>query len=296
MALVDEIRGDLEFLRNLRRNLHAHPELGFGEERTSDIVASILGDAGLEVHRGLGKTGVVGTLSAGHGARTIDLRADMDALAIPETAERPSPATPEKCMRPRWSYDTPNRDGSASGTDTALVRNRSLYLSAWRGGVWRREENGRRWPLPSLPLRGNLRAPQHAGASDGRNGSRRRRAVRIIGQLVCHLHGNRHTWRKASSRQGSDCRERHFSVHPGNHRRPCRGPAAQRSSLIFLLQRQETILLFFADRVPGAYVWLGNGPVVDGALHHNTANDFNDGSISTGVAFWVALVEQELAA
>ena len=53
---------------------------------------------------------------------------------------------------------------------------------------------------------------------------------------------------------------------------------------------------FFGEAAPGAYVWLGNGPAVDGALHHNTAYDFNDEAIPTGVAFWVALVEQELAA
>jgi hippurate hydrolase len=52
----------------------------------------------------------------------------------------------------------------------------------------------------------------------------------------------------------------------------------------------------FSTRVPGAYVWLGNGPARDGALHHNTAYDFCDAAIPAGVAFWVALVEQELPA
>jgi hippurate hydrolase len=53
---------------------------------------------------------------------------------------------------------------------------------------------------------------------------------------------------------------------------------------------------FFAEAAPGAFVWLGNGPAVDGALHHNSAYDFNDDAIPAGVAYWVALVEQELAA
>jgi len=52
---------------------------------------------------------------------------------------------------------------------------------------------------------------------------------------------------------------------------------------------------FFAASAPGCYVWLGNGPAVDGALHHNTAYDFNDDAIASGVAFWSALVERELA-
>ena len=89
MPLQDLIQAELPFLRSLGQDLHAHPELGFEEERTSEIVASLLEEAGLRVHRGLGKTGVVGTLQVGSGTRTIGLRADMDALAMPEQAERP---------------------------------------------------------------------------------------------------------------------------------------------------------------------------------------------------------------
>ncbi|HMA90092.1 MAG TPA: M20 aminoacylase family protein [Burkholderiales bacterium] len=67
-----------------RRDIHAHPELGFQESRTSELVAANLGSFGLEVHRGVGRTGVVGVLRAGRGARTLGLRADMDALPIQE--------------------------------------------------------------------------------------------------------------------------------------------------------------------------------------------------------------------
>jgi hippurate hydrolase len=67
-----------------RRDLHAHPELGFEETRTSDLVASRLEAFGIEVVRGVGKTGVVGVLKAGSGTRTVGLRADMDALPIQE--------------------------------------------------------------------------------------------------------------------------------------------------------------------------------------------------------------------
>ena len=51
---------------------------------------------------------------------------------------------------------------------------------------------------------------------------------------------------------------------------------------------------FFAAKAPGCYVWLGNGPARDGALHHNTGYDFNDAAIASGVAYWTTLVEQEL--
>lgn len=74
---------DLDDLAALRRDLHAHPELRFEEHRTAGIVTERLAAAGLEVHRGLGGTGVVGTLRGGS-ARAIILRADMDALPIHE--------------------------------------------------------------------------------------------------------------------------------------------------------------------------------------------------------------------
>lgn len=67
-----------------RRDLHAHPEFGFEEKRTSAFVAAKLREFGLDVAEGVGGTGVVGTLSRGNGNRAIALRADMDALRIPE--------------------------------------------------------------------------------------------------------------------------------------------------------------------------------------------------------------------
>jgi amidohydrolase len=68
-----------------RRDLHAHPELGFEENRTADLVAQRLESFGIEVHRGVGRTGVVGVLRNGSAKKAIGLRADMDALPIDET-------------------------------------------------------------------------------------------------------------------------------------------------------------------------------------------------------------------
>ncbi|MDR2188778.1 MAG: amidohydrolase [Azonexus sp.] len=78
---------DLPFLAELtalRRDIHAHPELAFDEYRTADRVAAELERYGLEVHRGLARTGVVGVLKAGCSPRLIGLRADMDALPLAE--------------------------------------------------------------------------------------------------------------------------------------------------------------------------------------------------------------------
>ena len=72
-----------EFIQ-LRRDIHRHPELAFEEHRTSELVASKLKAWGYSVHRGLGGTGVVGTLQRGNSKRSLGLRADMDALPIQE--------------------------------------------------------------------------------------------------------------------------------------------------------------------------------------------------------------------
>jgi hippurate hydrolase len=84
MALVEKIATLQDEMTHWRRDIHAHPELGFEETRTAQVVAQKLEAFGIEVHRGVGKTGVVGVLRAGRGGRTIGLRADMDALPIVE--------------------------------------------------------------------------------------------------------------------------------------------------------------------------------------------------------------------
>ncbi len=76
-------------LTALRRDIHAHPELAFNENRTADIVARELERYGLVVHRGIAKTGVVGVLRAGTSSRMVGLRADMDALPLCELNEFP---------------------------------------------------------------------------------------------------------------------------------------------------------------------------------------------------------------
>ncbi|HOZ63734.1 MAG TPA: M20 aminoacylase family protein [Burkholderiaceae bacterium] len=78
-----------EVFTALRRDIHQHPEMGFQEFRTSDLVAERLQRWGYEVTRGLGGTGVVGQLKRGSGNRKLGLRADMDALPIQETTGLP---------------------------------------------------------------------------------------------------------------------------------------------------------------------------------------------------------------
>ena len=87
---VDKIRSYHAELKEVRRDLHAHPELAFTESRTSSLVADKLAGWGIEVHRGLAKTGVVGVIKGrGGSTRGIGLRADMDCLPMHETGTLP---------------------------------------------------------------------------------------------------------------------------------------------------------------------------------------------------------------
>ena len=84
MKLIDSIVTQAADIARLRREIHAHPELCFQEVRTADLVASKLTEWGIEIHRGLGTTGVVGIVKNGTSKRAIGLRADMDALPMQE--------------------------------------------------------------------------------------------------------------------------------------------------------------------------------------------------------------------
>ncbi len=76
-------------MQDWRHDIHRHPELAFEENRTAGIVAELLAEWGIEVHRDIGATGVVGLLQRGSGRRRIGLRADMDALRIQEKNDFP---------------------------------------------------------------------------------------------------------------------------------------------------------------------------------------------------------------
>ncbi len=83
MTVIKEIKLLHDEMTEWRRDIHQHPELKFEENRTSDLVAAKLEEFGIEIHRGLAKTGVVGTIRNGDGP-SIGLRADMDALPLEE--------------------------------------------------------------------------------------------------------------------------------------------------------------------------------------------------------------------
>ena len=87
MNVIDSIVTQAAGIAAVRRDIHAHPELCFEEVRTADVVAQKLTEWGIPIHRGLGKTGVVGIVKGrdgGASGRAIGLRADMDALPMQE--------------------------------------------------------------------------------------------------------------------------------------------------------------------------------------------------------------------
>jgi amidohydrolase len=122
MPTLPEIDGFAGELTAWRRDFHAHPEIGFEERRTSAIVAEKLAQWGVEVHTGLGKTGVVGVLKGrGNGARRIGLRADMDALPMEEKTNLP------------WRSTIPGRfHGCGHDGHTTILLGAARYLAETR--------------------------------------------------------------------------------------------------------------------------------------------------------------------
>ncbi len=87
--VIEEIKKEENFLKEIRHILHSRPETAFNEKYTSDFVAKQLESFKITVHRGLAKTGVIGILKSGHGHKSVALRAELDALDIKEQTNLP---------------------------------------------------------------------------------------------------------------------------------------------------------------------------------------------------------------
>ncbi|HWU61290.1 MAG TPA: M20 aminoacylase family protein [Ensifer sp.] len=384
---MDISQEELRHLIELRHDLHSHPELGFEEERTSGLVAERLQLEGIEVHRGLGGTGVVGTLRVGNGTRSIGLRADMDALAMPERAERP--------YRSRFpgKMHACGHDGHTVlllGAARHLARTRNFSgtvhfifqpAEEGRGGAKRMVEEGlfNLFPCDAVYGLHNMpglapdemavvAGPQLASSDSwtvtfrgiGTHGAKPHLGKdpvtaaghfltalqTIVGRVIDPLEpavvsacsvraGNPEALNvipdtveiggtaRAYSANVRDLLERElerlaqgvatmFGMEvdyrflrrippvvndPDATRRALGAAKAVCGEKVVIDYPPSTAgddFAFFSQKVPGAYVWLGNGPAVEGALHHNGGYDFNDAAIATGVRFWATLVEQEL--
>ena len=137
MPVIDKIRGFQEELTSIRHDLHMHPELGLEEHRTAEIVAKKLAEWGIEVHPGVGKTGVVGVLKRGSGGPAIGLRADMDCLPMDEQTNltyRSKTVRQDARLWPRRPHHDASRCAAKYlATSRHLQRHRELHLPAGRG-------------------------------------------------------------------------------------------------------------------------------------------------------------------
>jgi amidohydrolase len=122
MPTIDLIDSFADELTSIRRDIHAHPEIGFEEKRTSDLLAEKLKGWGIEVHRGIGGTGVVGVVNGRKSnGRRIGLRADMDALPMQENTNLP------------WRSTIPNRfHGCGHDGHTTILLGTARYLAQTR--------------------------------------------------------------------------------------------------------------------------------------------------------------------
>jgi amidohydrolase len=381
---------DIASLVALRRDLHAHPELGFEEERTSAIVRAFLADCGLDVHFGMGRTGVVGTLHGTGDGPSIALRADMDALAMPETADRPH------CSKVPGKMHACGHDGHTAmllGAARILSRLRNLAgtvhfvfqpAEEGRGGAQAMVDDGlferfridRFYGLhnmPGIPLGQMAVVPGVQLASSdrwevtfrgvGTHGGKPHLGldpivaggqflssmqtivsrgtdpvdtavvsacavaggdfealnvipdmIRIGGTARAYSHGVRARLEKDIGRVASGVAaangiEADYAFHRLMPPVINDGETTERATLAaqatfgaanimtqFPPSTAGDDFAIFSSLVPGAYVWLGNGPAEDGALHHNTRYDFNDEAIVHGVKFWTTLAARELRA
>ena len=378
---------ELDAMITLRHDLHAHPELGFEETRTSDIVARLLAEAGITVHRGLGKTGVVGTLKIGDGTSRIALRADMDALAMPELTELAYKSTAANTMH-ACGHDGHTVMLLAAARHLARTRQFSgtvhfIFQPAeeGRGGAKAMIEDGffDRFPIdavyglhnmpglapdemavvagPQLASSDSWEVTFHGVGTHGAKPHLGRDAITAAAQFLSAIHTI--VARRVDPLQPavvSACAVaagdfRALNVIPDDVRiggtaraysanvrdqleaeigtiasgiatafgiastysfsrriPPVVNDATATAAALAAAQAatgRPVVTDFppstagddfaeFGNRVPGCYVWLGNGPALDGALHHNSRYDFNDTAILTGARYWTALVEQQL--
>ena len=122
-SLLNALAANWEPIQSWRHHLHRHPEIAFAEAGTADYIAGLLRDWGYDVHTGIGKTGLVASLTVGDGEKSIGLRADIDALAVPEMAE-----SGHKSVEPGKSH-TCGHDGHCAmllGAACHLARTRAF--------------------------------------------------------------------------------------------------------------------------------------------------------------------------
>ena len=354
LPALEDLRAHEQEMIELRRTLHAQPELAYEEHATSDLVAERLQRWGYDVHRGLGGTGVVGTLKAGTSTRRIGLRADMDALPIAETSGKP------------WASKVFGKM-HACGHDghTAMLLAAARHLAATRdfdgivhlvfqpaeegqAGARRMLEEGFLELFPCEAMFGMHNMPGQAegtfvavpgyalASSDtaiirvhGRGGhgaipqaavdpvvaasnvipaqAELRLTVRAFRPEVRDLLELRitqiaHAQASVFGATATVDYQRRYPVlyNDPKHTAFCRevlcdwlGEGAVAADAQPTTGSED--FAFFLEKVPGCYVFIGNGlGEQGGCMVHNPGYDFNDRVLATGASYWVRLAQTYL--
>ena len=387
MPIISDVREYLDELTEIRRDIHAHPEIGFTEERTGDLVAQKLKEYGCEVHRGLAKTGVVGTLRKGNSLRAIGLRADMDCLPMQEHNEFAHRSTQDGLMH-------------ACGHDghTTMLLGAARYLSQTRnfegtvhfifqpgeegyggGRVMVQEGLFEKFPCdavfamhnkPGIPIgsmairpgpmlaasdrfdirikaKGGHAAHPHLGTDPFVIGAQIVMALQTItarnidpvdstvisigfmkgGSAYnvipddLHIGGTVRSFRPetrdlleqrmteitagtaALFGASATCEYRRGYPPTINHADEATFAADVAAEICGEEQIDRNVapslggedFSYMLQRVPGAMMWIGNGPGEGGCLLHNSRYDFNDSALPVGVSFFARLAERFLA-
>jgi amidohydrolase len=388
MPIIPELRDHLDELSAIRRDIHAHPELGFTEERTGDLVAQKLAEYGCEVHRGLATTGVVGTIRRGNSLRAIGLRADMDCLPMQELNDFAHRSRFDGLMH-----------GCGHDGHTTMLLGAARYLAATRnfegtvhfifqpgeegyggGRVMVEEGLFEKFPCDAvfamhnkpgiavghmattagpmlaasdrfdirITARGGHAAHPHLGTDAfvigahtvlalqtilSRNVDPVDSAVISIGFMrggsaynvipdELHIGGTARSFRPevrdlierrigevaggAAALHGATAELNYRRGYPPtiNHAAEASFAADVAAEICGEEQVQRNIapslggedFSYMLQAVPGAMLWLGNGPGEGGCLLHNARYDFNDSAIPFGVSFFARLAERFLAA
>ena len=392
LTTPDALRADTDFIARLtalRQDIHRHPETAFEEHRTSDIVASRLTDLGIEIHRGLGGTGVVGTLKGKHpGQRVIALRADMDALFIEEQTGLPyASEVPGKMHACGHDGHTTMLLGAAeklaadpdfAGTVHFIFQPAEEGLGGARvmiedglfdlfpcdavygvhnapkeplgrvktrpgafmaaGDTWEVifEGTGGHGAMPHAATDPTVPAGQFVAALSqiiSRKVPATESAVISVGHIAAGDYNSPNIIPsrvvvRGTARSYTPGIRNVLETAIGSFAESCAAPHDTTARLIYtrrypplinsadevdiaVAAASETVgaeavdpmaplaggsedFSFLLERVPGAYVMIGNGDGPDAAFVHTPKYDFNDALIPIGVAYWINLVHSEL--
>jgi hippurate hydrolase len=387
MPLIPEVLEFADDLTEIRRDIHAHPEIGFEEERTADMVAAKLKEYGCEVHRGLATTGVVGTIRKGNSLRAVGLRADMDCLPMQEANTFAHRSTHDGKMHAcghdghttmllgaaRHLARTKNFDGvvhfifqpgeEGFGGGRVMVQEGlfdkfpcdAVFAMHNKPGIPVGEMATALGPLLAASDRFDIKvkglgthaAHPHSGNDPfiigsqivlalqtipARNVDPIDSAVISVGFMrggsaynvipdELHIGGTVRSFRGEvqdllEKRMGEVARgiaAAHGTICEFNYRRGYPSTVNNADEAQFAADVAAEIcgegnvsttiapslggedFSYMLQKVPGAMLWLGNGPGEGGCFLHNTHYDFNDSALPYGVSFFVRVAERFLA-